>query len=47
MTDWLHLSQDENGIGYIQPLGMGNKFKKLNTLHKKKYKKFKTLRRKK
>ena len=47
MTDWLHLSQDENGIGYIQPLGMGNKFKKLNTLRKKKYKKFKTLRRKK
>jgi hypothetical protein len=45
MTDWLHLSQDENGVGYIQLLGMGNKFKK-NLTSKKKFKKLKTLRKK-
>jgi hypothetical protein len=45
MTDWLHLSQDENGVGYIQPLGMGNKFNK-NLTSKKKFKKLKTLRKK-
>jgi len=45
MTDWLHLSQDENGVGYIQPLGMGIKFKK-NLTSKKKFKKLKTLRKK-
>ena len=54
MTEWLHLSQDENGMGYIQHIGTGNKFKKnyKNYKNYKKYtnkknlKKFKTLRKK-
>ena len=45
MTEWLHLSQDENGMGYIQHIGMGNKFKK-NLTSKKRLKKLKTLRKK-
>jgi hypothetical protein len=44
-TGWLHLSQDENGVIYVQPLGEGNKFKKKYT-NKKKFKKYKTLRKK-
>ena len=55
VSEWLHLSQDENGMGYIQPFGMGNKFKKnyknykkyTNKKKLKKLKKLKTLRKKK
>lgn len=53
MTEWLHLSQDINGMGYIQPvgIGMGNRFKKNHKNHKnhtskKKFRKLKTLRKK-
>lgn len=51
-SEWLHLSKDENGYGYRQPLdiAMGNKSKKnykKNLTSKKRLKKIQTLRKKK
>lgn len=45
ISEWLHLSKDENGDGYIQQLAMGNKYKK-NVSSKKRLKKIQTLRKK-
>lgn len=47
-SGWLHLSQDENGVIYVQPLGEGKKFRKNRTGKKKSknFQKFKTLRKK-
>ena len=53
-SEWLHLSKDENGDGYRQPLniGMGNKDKKNNkknnkkNTRKKRFKKILTFRKK-
>lgn len=49
ISEWLHLSKDENGDGYMQQLAMGNKYKKnykKNVSSKKRLKKIQTLRKK-